>query len=531
MSRPRVARSVLVTVVLLTSLAVGLGSLRVPPGTGVLQHPGPVRHTTTRWRIKPAYAFDAVCFFNLVSGDPFYLDLFEGTSDADFARTVRAALTRGERAAVDRLSFMLQRTLRAIPCAVWSAMIGITGSDDLADFRAEIADPRRFRVEHEVALDVFYRRSTGGFRLPGFVFDRVLRDLATYLDALDRLGFEAYWQAVVRPDLEALAEDLRDEVAAHDVVPAVEALLGGGLPSDEVRVHLARFARPNGISLQATSLVMEERTDAPQLVRVAAHEMLHGWVDWTADPDLVALVASLRRDDVVARAFRDRDRHGGYATWVALAEEGLTQALDQRVAERLGIAEDPRERWFFHDGGLHVTALGWHRLLRESGGPAPGETLHGWIASSVRDGAVGVGWFGDLWEETFMSACDFDGPVDVGAAHLAGDPTLAALHPSYERAMRPDMALVFLLDWCQLADANAGVAALEGAARGWETSLTGADGLPVRLTFLFAGNWSVERDGVTYLYRHSLYYRLPPGVGPADVRRPLEVRVAPAGGG
>ncbi len=531
MTRPRAVRWAVVTGVVLASLAFGLASLRVPAGAGVLQRPGPVRHDATRWRIEPAYAFDAVCFFNLVSGDPYYLDLFEGTRDAEFARTARAALTRSERAAVGRLSFVLQRTLQAIPCAVGSAMIGITGADDLAGFRAAIADPQRFRLDHGGALDVFYRRSTGGFRLPGFLFDRLLRDWAVYLDALDRLGFEAYWEAEVRPDLEALAGVLRAEVGAYDVVPVVESLLGGGLPTDEVRIHLARFARPNGISLQATSLVMEERTDAPQLVRVAAHEMLHGWVDWSAEPVLTDLVASLRRDDVVARAYRRRDRHHGYANWTALAEEGLTQALDQLAAERLGIDQDPRERWFFHDGGLHVSALGWHRLLSEAAFPTPGRTLHEAIAAFVRDGGVPPGRFGDLWEDAFGSPCTFEALPDVGDTYLAGDPALAALHPSYEGAMRPGMAIVFLRDWCQLADANAGVAALETAARGWEATLTGADGRPVPLRFLFAGNWSVARDGTTYLHRHSLYYRLPPGIDPDEVRRPLEVRVTPSGDG
>lgn len=524
-------------VTVLGALAVALAGLRLPPGPGVLQRPGPSRHEATRWRIAPAYIYDALCFFNLMSGDPFYLDLFEGTRDADFARSARAGLTSRERAAVDRLSFVLQRGLGAIPCAVWSAMAAITGADDLAEFRAAIADPRRFRVDHAAALDVFYRRSTGGFRLPGFVVDRVLRDLSTYLGALDRLGFDAYWSDEVRPDLEALAFDLRAGVADFEVVPVVESLLGGGLPSDEVRVHLARFARPNGISLQATSLVMEERTDAPHLARVAAHEMLHGWVDWGADPVLVDLVAALRRDEVVARAYRGRDRHGGYATWVALAEEGLTQALDQLVAERLGMAEDPRERWFFHDGGLHVAGLGWHRLLRDAdypGSARPGQTLPDWLAAFVRGGGVPVGRFGAIWDEAFGSACMFEAPGEVGAVHLAGDPALAALHPSYEQAMRPGMAIVFLRDWCRMADANEGVAALESAARRWDATVAAADGREVPLTFLFAGNWSVEREGATYLYRHSLYYRLPGAVAPDALRQPLEVRIQAegmAGGG
>jgi hypothetical protein len=50
-------------------------------------------------------------------------------------------------------------------------MAAITGVDDLADFRSVIAAPRRFRSEHAPELDVFYRRSTGGFQIPGCVVE------------------------------------------------------------------------------------------------------------------------------------------------------------------------------------------------------------------------------------------------------------------------------------------------------------------------------------------------------------------------
>lgn len=54
-----------------------------------------------------------------------------------------------------------------------------------------------------------------------------------------------------------------------NAVPVVESLLGVGLPSDRITVHLARFAKPNGISLGAGAFVMEEATDGRNLVAVA----------------------------------------------------------------------------------------------------------------------------------------------------------------------------------------------------------------------------------------------------------------------
>lgn len=122
--------------------------------------------------------------------------------------------------------------------------------------------------------------------MPGFLVDRVLRDVAAYVDAIERLGFRSYWKTQVRPDV-------------------------------------------------------EERTDLPNLVRVAIHEMMHGWVDWSDDPVLSAWVDGLERDPVVRAAFRARSGNYGYNTYAALAEEGLVKALEQLGAEAMGIPEPP----------------------------------------------------------------------------------------------------------------------------------------------------------------------------------------------
>jgi hypothetical protein len=529
--RLRSSSAAVAVVGLAVVVALGYASLRVPAGASALQRPLAERQGTTTWSIAPAYAFDALCFVQVLSGDPYYLGLFEGTADAAFARMARERLRRGERAAVDRIHGLLQRALGVGSCPVLSSLLAITGAADLVAFRAAIADPRAFRHTFAEELDVFYRRATGGFRLPGLVVDLALRDVATYLDALDRLGFEATWRATVRPELAALADDLSRGVAGYDVVAVVESLIGGGLPSGTVHVHLARFARPNGISLQATSLVMEERTDAPQLARVAAHELLHGWVDWTGDASLADLVAALRDEPLVARAFAGRDRRHGYNTTVALVEEALTQALDQLAAERLGVAPDPGERWFFHDGGLHVMAVGWHEAL----GPAAFDDaplpLHERVAGLVAGGVVTPATFGRAWEAVYRQPCTFAGPPTAGPAYLSGDADLLALHPSYGTSVRPGSLIVFLRDWCVDGDPQAAVARLEAAARGWRASATAADGRELPLTLLHGGNWGVERDGVTHLYRHALTYRLPAGVAPEGLASPLAVRIEPRAGG
>lgn len=520
----------LMALALAGAVAWGVAALRMPPGAAVLQRPLPERHAGTVWSVEPAYAFDALCFLQVLSGDPYYLELFEGTGDAAFAREARGRLTRSERAAVDRLHGVVQRVLGAIPCAVLSSLFATTGATDLDSFRGALSDPRAFRRAHADEFDVFYRRGMGGLRLPGPLVDLLLRDVATYLDALERVGFAAHWDAEVRPDLEALAAELGRGAAGFDVVPVVETLIGGGLPSDRVVVHLARFARPNGISLGAASLVMEERTDAAHLARVAAHEMLHGWVDCTGAPALTAWVGSLRADPIVARAFGGRNRHHGYNSYLALAEEGITMALDQLAAERLGLASDPWERWFLHDDGLHVLALAWHEALRGEPFDAQPVQIHARTAGLVGRGTVAPGHIGALWAATFGRPCAFEAAPTLGRAYLSGDPELVAIHPSYAGSVPRGTLIVFLRDWCVDDDPQAAVARLEAAARSWRASARTADGRDLPLALLHGGNWSTERDGVTHLYRHALTFRWPAGVAADELLDPPAVRIEAAPG-
>ena len=509
------------------AVAVGWASLRLPPAPAPVRQPLPDRHVATTWQVEPSYAFDALCFVQLLSGDAYYLDSYEGSDDAEYARATRASLSVAERAAVDRVHWLLHDFLGTTPCTVWSALLALGGGYDLPAFRAAIAAPRAFRRARSEQLDAFYRRALGSFRLPGVVVDLALRDLGTALDALERAGFEAYWRRSVEPDLDALAGYLTRELTAYGAVTAVEGLIGGGLPSDVVHVHLARYARPNGISLGATSLVVEERIDPPQLVRVAAHEMLHDWVDWTGDAALAAWVASLREDREVARAFAARDRHSGYGTLAALAEEGLTLALEQIAAEALGAADDPYERWFFHGGGLHVTALAWYEALRVASFADDPTPVHARVAAVVASGALAPGRIADLWERTYARPCTFEAPT-IGPVYLPGDPELMALDASYGDSVRPGTLVVFLRDWCA-GNPGAATARLETEARRWRVTVAASDGTSLPLTPLRAGNWSTEREGRTYLYRHGLTFRLPIGVGPSELASPLRVAVAVPG--
>lgn len=449
-----------ITAIAAAVLAIGSCSVfRVPDDTTVAQVPLETSHSSTEWHVAPSYEYDAICFIGRLAGDDYYTQFFRDEPTGISAAEMRERLTPQERRAVDRLFGTLHDRFGAVPASTLSALYAATGSSSLDEFRESIADPRAFREEHAETLDSFYASALGGWRLPGFAVNRILGDLSTYFRALERLEFAAYRHRSVEPELQQLASELSAALDSYNVVPVAEELIGGGYPSNEIRVHLARFARPHGISLGATSLVMEERTDAENLVRVTIHELLHGWVDWSASPTLRAFVGRLRDDPIVRRAFEGRNRDYGYNSWTALAEEGLTKALDQIGSEALGVATDHRERWFFQDDGMHVLGLAFYTVLTDSGYPesrSPGLTIQEHLSDLVLAGRLDPGTPTRIWRDTYGES-------------------------------RPG---------------------------GYALVLPGGGRVPLR--FVFAGNWTDARNGINYFYRNALFFRLPPGHAPPD---------------
>jgi hypothetical protein len=509
--RKRLGIVAIVLMVLLAFGALGVRSLRVPEGTTVIQALGTNYHSSTQWSIEPSYAMDALCFFNYLSGDRYYLNLFGEEVRADIARFVQSESAK-EQKAISRLYRLLHHRLGIIPSSAFLGLYSISGATDLATFRPWLEHPERFRTERKAELDAFYRVRLNGWRVPDLVFDSVAANLSVYLDFLDHSGFRAYWETHAKADLAQLAQSLSAGITNYDVVPVAERIAGGSLPDNRIHIYLARFARPSGVTLGGAELVMEERTDAPSLARICAHELLHHRVDWSRLRDVVSAVG---KDPIAGRRFRERDRHAGYNSLVALAEEGLTRALDQVVAEELGVAKDPRERWFFEDDGLHVSAWTFYRLLHEEGGASTTvrrEPLSARLEHWEQAGRLRPGGFAQVWE----SAYGLDRPGHLGESpHIVlaygyGDPALDALDGSYRKVMRPGMFVVFVDDWLAAADAKASIAALDEAARreGRALELQPPTGPVLRVSYRLAGNWMQPRHGTSFFYKNAFYYEV-----------------------
>ena len=78
----------------------------------------------------------------------------------------------------------------------------------------------------------------------------------------------------------------------------------------------------------------------------------------------------------------------GYNILDGLFEEDLVSALDQLIAERFGIARNPRERWNEVDGGMHVLSAALYGLMKQDGFARTGGDLEAWLLRQSNSGAL-----------------------------------------------------------------------------------------------------------------------------------------------
>lgn len=513
--KPRVALVAALAALLSLALAYALlARVRVGAEPGSPSELGAVPYGRTEWVVKPSYPHDALAFLNLISLDPYFAPFYpEGEGER-----WRALMSRDERAAVDRLYLWLRRRFNTTLSSLMSYVYDISGAEDLGAFRELLRDPAAFMQARRRELDILSAQALAGWRVRRFLFAALCRDLARYLDFLERVGFEAAWRSEREPALQALALRRADELASYNVVGAAERALGGGLYGPRVTVLLGAYLRPNGINLGRNRFLVEDRVEGAGLAAVAAHELIHGHVAWSS-PALSGIPRLLSRDALAARRFKERDLGYNYNSWPIIAEEAWTKALDQTVQEELfpTLAPDPIERFWFHDGGLHASALLFYRLLKgELNAAASGDArpvtaaerlAAAFAAGRIPEGAVQAAWRDALGAERMGRL-----PAEPAVRRIyeAGDPALDAMHPSYNEALPPGGFIVFLADWYGYeGTARASLSVLDELGRAWEglALVDPATGLTRRGRFLFSGNVATERDGQTWYYRNALYFR------------------------
>lgn len=347
-------------------------------------------HTATEWSVQPSLAYDALNFFNALTGDPFYLAFYQDEYDRFHSQATPEVET-----AIATLDGARQQYQFIIGAAL--ATIFAPGEPEtIDDLLALAADPQPL---YEALLQSgLGSRAEIDAKWP--LFESLLPSITTVLDFLQAAGFEEYWRAHVLPDEQALAEQLRGQLAVYNVVPAVEALTGRPLPGQRVEIFLSYFNSPYGARIPGTRFIMETRVIEPAaFARATVHELLHQPYD-VNNAAFWAAVDTLKRDPFVVQRFETHDINRGYNDWEGYIGESCTDVAEQFISEQLGVAQPIRARFGRNeDGGMHVLGPALYVLARDEGFPQSGETFEAFVIRMVQEQKLAPGKLEALTQE------------------------------------------------------------------------------------------------------------------------------------
>lgn len=336
----------------------------------------PAAPIRTQWVVRGSEGFDALSFLSPLSGDPFYLGFYQ-EAVAAFAPRMPAQAMGALKAMMARareLKVLLSPYLDGRFSGGPDATIGdLLNSIDHAD--ALLLPPLRASTLWGDGAEESWRQ-----------FKVALPALRMILVAMRDAGFPAFRQAVFDAKAATRLPALRQKLTGIDLVPEVERLTGRTL-DPKIEVVVLEYCKPHGIRVQGQRFLTAIDWNDAIVIRTAGHELMHPPLN-LAGPVARATLAVLSRDALLARIVKEHDPAFGYNSLEGLFDEDLASAIDQIVAERLGFARNPRERWIEVDGGMHVLAAGLYGLMRTTGFARSGGSLERWLQRATRAGRL-----------------------------------------------------------------------------------------------------------------------------------------------
>ncbi|UKK84329.1 hypothetical protein L7H23_17440 [Sphingopyxis sp. BSN-002] len=348
-------------------LATALAGLAAP----VLAKAQARKPSRTRWTVRASEGLDALAFLGPLARRELYLTYYQADVDV-FAPRLPDAI----RADVAALWQEAEKAGFGLLGPSLSVIFSGNDHDSLAAIVAAVSDPG-------TALLPAYRASPYWSESDWAWFLAAAPRLKAVFGAMQVAGFAAF-RAERAAGLDARIAELTRDLAVYDVISLQEKLTGRAF-DPQIEVVLLQFCKPHGIKVQGQTFLQAADWNTAITVRNAAHEMLHPPVPMDGAAAKAAL-AVLEKDELFTRIVREHDPQWGYTTLDGLFNEDLTQALDQLIAEALGVARNPADRWRQSDDGIHVLAGAFYGMLRDDKWIETGGSIEAWLAKSVETG-------------------------------------------------------------------------------------------------------------------------------------------------
>jgi hypothetical protein len=329
---------------------------------------------TTEWTVTRAEGMDAILLIGAAGGDIMQADIYPGE-----IAWVRETVSPEGLAAIDAID---QRLRQEIGVLSGPSMAYFFSANDVATIEDVIASAR----------DPRGRLMPGLLTSPHWDADRfeaavqLMPTILTAFEALRDAGFSDWYAEHFADSVEAgIARNL-EAVSPYDLIPEQANLLGREL-DPQIEILIANFSQPYGIRIMGQRFIAYQEWEPAIQLRVAAHEIFHPPFD-IHDGELADLLGALEADPWMVSIVEDHDPAFGYNTFRGVINEGSTQALDQIVADRLGFARDPAQRWRHADGGMHMFAAAAYHAMVEDGFADTGGHYGDWLKSALERGLL-----------------------------------------------------------------------------------------------------------------------------------------------
>jgi hypothetical protein len=347
-------------------------------------------HTTTDWDLRPSFLFDTLCALNFLSGDKYYLQYYQNDYDR-----LSPLLRPEERAAFVDLKRRIKDENGGIISAQLSLYFSATDAESLDDMIRVVKDSSA--MQRNLKATPYY--TDAGWKL----YEESRGDLEAAFKALKRIHFDADWQTAVKPRIEKSRAAIARDLPRYNVIPTIESVLGSPRPTNKITVYLLYYSQPHGIKITGTRFLTHYSYPFRIVLRNAIHEMMHPPYNLAHDASLRASLQSLRSDAFLMDKVEHHNPSFGYNTLEGLEEEDCVQALEQILAEPLGMGGDPQRYWKQQDDGIHVLAVALYSLMKQQHFPDGKEAFPAFLNRMIQSAALSNGCIEELNKAFFAT--------------------------------------------------------------------------------------------------------------------------------
>jgi hypothetical protein len=347
-------------------------------------------HSSTDWRIQPSFTLDTVCFLNVLTGDPFYVDYYK----AEYAR-FEPQLTPAVRTALANLKRKIKDERKNIISAFLALYFSATDDRSLDDMLKTLKNS--VHMKKNLEKTVYYNES--GWQL----YESVREDLRTIFEFLKAIQFESYWQQNILPRVKRKIDEIKKDLPKYNVITEVEKVLGFRLPSNELTVYILNYSQPHGIRVTGMRFLTDAEYPFKIVMRNAVHEPMHPPYDLAHDRELREALDSLRSDAFLLDKVQNHNPAFGYNSFEGFVEEDCVQALEQVINEKFKVQVEAHQRWKDNDDGMHVFAVALYSVMKDEKFQEGREAFRGFLIRMIHSGKLAAGRIKPIYDAFYSS--------------------------------------------------------------------------------------------------------------------------------